>query len=247
MRLQIGVIRRLVVPIRIDVFDLSHRIRPSAILRGNSCIPIPHLDGCCNNIAGAFCAVSCQYLLHGTIIQTQAVIVVRNGVIDFIAAFLVQLHGGAVLRQFLVFAGVSTGLIVNRRPVLFRAFHQVDVGAIRYAQGHNIQCIGIAIAVVFVNVRQRCLGFQQSAQLCRTQRSIFKSNEDILTGAVLIRVVQNFFGRLCKQPRTVFVLLPLHFVVQLSDKGIVFHIASPSALCRILSQKFRFSDSERLR
>ena len=99
----------------------------------------------------------------------------------------------------------------------------------------------------FVNVRQRCLGFQQSAHLCRTQRSIFKSDEDILTGAVLIRVVQNFFGRLCKQPRAVFVLLLLHFVVQLSDKGIVFHIASPSALCRILSQKFRFSGSVRLR
>lgn len=151
------------------------------------------------------------------------------------------------MRQFLVFAGVSTGLIVYRRPVLFCAFHQVDIGAVLDAHGHNIQCIGIVIAVVFVNIRQRCLRFQQSAQLCRAQRNIFKRHQNILAGTVLICVVQNFLGRLCKQPRTVFVLLLLHFVVQLSDKGIVFHIASPSALCRILSQKFRFSGSERLR
>lgn len=142
MRFQIGVIHCLVIPIRIDVLNCSHRIRPSSILRGNARIPIPHLDGCCNDIAGALCAVSRQHQLRGTVIQTQAVIVVRNGVVNFIAAFLVQLHGGAVLRQFLMFAGVSSSLIVNWRPVLFRAFHQVNVGAVLDTQGHNIQCIG---------------------------------------------------------------------------------------------------------
>ena len=46
---------------------------------------------------------------------------------------------------------------------------------------------------------------------------------------------------------TGFVLFLLHFVVQLGSKRIIFHSASPSVLCRILSQKFRFSGSERLR
>lgn len=105
-----------------------------------------------------------------------------------------------VLLQFAVFAGISDGLSIYFGWVLLLFLFQQVICAVFHALSHNAHIIGFQLGKILIHIRQRRGRFQQRPHPCKGEVHFFRCQNNVLTDAVLVGVVQNFFGRLCGQP-----------------------------------------------
>ena len=94
-----------------------------------------------------------------------------------------------VLLQFAVFAGISDRLSIYFGRVLLLFLFQQVICAVFHTLSHNAHIIGFQLGKILIHIRQRRGRFQQRPHLCKGEVHFFRCKNNVLTDAVLIRVV----------------------------------------------------------